>query len=248
MAISIATAEQVRAPDRSTRASDRIFYSVGAWLCAALVFAGFSPSFFLAPAFDRPFPPPLLILHGVLLTAWFALYVVQTALIRSGRVQTHRRLGAAGAVLAVPVVMVLTIVLFRAIKRDTAELPLEVLTQQVLTTTLLVVGIAASIIIAILQRRNPAVHKRFMWPTVILLQTAGSGRLIGLLGLPWLSLPLIMALGLSNVVYDLVVLRRVHWASWCGTALVLAPIAVSLFGGALARVPLAQDIAAAMFR
>jgi hypothetical protein len=247
MAVSVATADELRTSKGSTRASDRIFYSVGAWLCAAAVLAGFSPTFFLAPLFARPFPPPLLILHGTLLTAWFTLYVAQTTLIRVGRPQTHRRLGRVGAVLAIPVVGVLGVVLFTATARNAARMPLEVLTSQVINAILLVLVIVASIALAVWKRHDAAAHKRLMWPSAVMLQTAGLGRLVALLGVPWLSLPIIVLMGISNVVYDVVTLRRVHWASICGAALVLVPVALNALGNTVGRIPLAQEFAAWVF-
>lgn len=82
------------------------------------------------------------------------------------------------------------------------------LTQQTLNAALVVAAVAASVALALWQRRNPATHKRLMWPSAIILQSAGSGRLLAWLGVPGLTLPLTVGLALSNVVYDLVILRR----------------------------------------
>lgn len=248
MGISVATAEQLGSADRSRGARDRIFYGAGAWFCAATVFAGFSPTFFLAPLLSRPLPRPLLIAHGVLLTAWFAIYVAQTVLVARGRTPTHRRLGRVGGVLTIPVLGVLAAVLFTAVRRDTATAPVEALTLGLISNTLLVATVVTAIGLALWQRRNSAAHKRLMWSGAILLQVAGLGRLVALLGIPWATLPIMIALAVSNAIYDVVTMRRVHWASVCGAVLVLAPISIGPLGGALARVPFVQDIAVALFR
>jgi len=56
-----------------------------------------------SPVF-KPLPiPGYLYLHGIVLTSWFVWFTMQTFLIQSRRTALHRRLGVAGAVLAVAV-------------------------------------------------------------------------------------------------------------------------------------------------
>lgn len=160
---------------------------------------------------------------------------------RGGRRRTVAS-GVPGAVLAFPVVGVLGIVLFVATGRTATRVPLEVLTQQ-LGGAALVAAIVVSIALAVRLRHDAAAHKRLMWPSAVLLQTAGFGRLAALL----LGSPVIVLLGLSNAVYDLVALRRVHWASICGAVLALAPVALNTLGSSLGRVPIAQKFAAWLF-
>lgn len=45
-------------------------------------------------------------LHAAVFTSWLVLFVVQTSLVRHGRVDPHRQLGAAGAVLAATMLIV----------------------------------------------------------------------------------------------------------------------------------------------
>ena len=76
-------------------------------------------------------------------------------------------------------------------------------------------------------------------------QSAGLGRLVALIGIPWAT---VVLLALANIVYDAATTRRVHWASVCGAALVLVPTLVFRFGGALGRIPIAQDVATFLLR
>lgn len=46
--------------------------------------------------FDVPPTPVHLFVQGAVLTAWFILVVAQAALIRSGGVRMHRRMGSVG--------------------------------------------------------------------------------------------------------------------------------------------------------
>jgi hypothetical protein len=71
----------------------------------AVVLIGFSRSFYLKSYFDFPALPVHLYLHGIALTSWFALALVQPWLIRNRHAGFHRRLGVLGAALAVGVVL-----------------------------------------------------------------------------------------------------------------------------------------------
>ncbi len=43
-------------------------------------------------------------MHGGVLTAWFVWFVVQTTMVRTGRIAVHRRFGVIGAIIAAAVV------------------------------------------------------------------------------------------------------------------------------------------------
>jgi hypothetical protein len=88
-------------PDRA--ALERRFFTGIALVILATVLIGFSRSFFLRPLFpDWPSPAePVFYVHGVLFTAWIALFVVQASLVSKGRADLHRRIGPWGAGLAV---------------------------------------------------------------------------------------------------------------------------------------------------
>lgn len=87
------------------------FYRVVAVLALLVVLAGFAPSFYLKSWFQKP-PPltALLVVHGVVMTAWFALFLVQAQLAASRNLRLHRRLGVAGVALAAVVLVLGTAV------------------------------------------------------------------------------------------------------------------------------------------
>jgi len=85
-----------------TVARDPFFAAMSA-VILAIVLSGFAPTLYLRPVF-KPLPiPGYLYLHGIVLTSWFVWFTMQTFLIQSRRTALHRRLGVAGAVLAVAV-------------------------------------------------------------------------------------------------------------------------------------------------
>jgi hypothetical protein len=59
--------------------ADRIFYTATAIAIAAIVFAGFGPTFYLRSSTLPPLSA-LLIIHGALFTLWIVLLIAQTAL------------------------------------------------------------------------------------------------------------------------------------------------------------------------
>src|SRR5215472_5741303 len=77
---------------------------------AATVVAGFAPSYYLKSLLHvtqfrtgKPIPnslPALIHAHAVLFSAWIVLLTIQTTLSATGRIRLHRRLGYAGAVMA----------------------------------------------------------------------------------------------------------------------------------------------------
>jgi uncharacterized membrane protein YozB (DUF420 family) len=75
---------------------------------AALLIAlvGFAPSYYLRSFSASPPLTMLVHLHGALATGWLLLFLTQTSLVAVGRTDLHRRLGPAGAVVAVIFVVV----------------------------------------------------------------------------------------------------------------------------------------------
>ena len=79
--------------------TDRLFFTGMALASVLTLVVGFAPTYF---ARSSTLPPlsPLYHLHGAVFTSWIVLFFVQTILVARRRTDIHRRLGAAGAVLA----------------------------------------------------------------------------------------------------------------------------------------------------
>lgn len=75
------------------------FHIIAIYAIAALVFVGFARTFYLKYWSDTPPLTRLLHMHGVVFTSWLLLHFTQARLIAAHRVDLHRRLGIAGAVL-----------------------------------------------------------------------------------------------------------------------------------------------------
>jgi hypothetical protein len=86
-----------------------MFYSGAAVLFLVLMFLGFQRFFVGGRAYpDRELAPPirtLLVVHGVAMTAWVLLFIVQPLLIVGRKHRVHMALGKAGALLAAAIVV-----------------------------------------------------------------------------------------------------------------------------------------------
>jgi hypothetical protein len=115
MAVSAAAARTGRRTRR--------FYVGMAIAIAITVFAGFSRSYFLKSWYGTPELSPLLHLHGLVFTAWVLFFLSQTALVATGRTYLHQRMGIAGAVLALLVLVVGLTVSITRVKTGTSPIP-----------------------------------------------------------------------------------------------------------------------------
>src|ERR1051326_8901547 len=91
------------------RTVSRAFYTWFALVAALIVFTGFARTYYLKTVFGTPALTTLVHLHGVLMTLWFTLFVVQVRLVAGNRVDLHRKIGRVGAGLAGTIVCIGTL-------------------------------------------------------------------------------------------------------------------------------------------
>jgi hypothetical protein len=159
-------------------------YYVGMSVAAAVtVLVGFAPTFYLRGYLPmRPDQPPLsalLIVHGVIGTAWIALFLGQSLLVASHRIQLHKRLGIVGGLLASAVVIVGIMTALDALRRNVEPFGLDARTWFLgvpLTGTVLFGVLVA---VALAKRRSPETHRRLMLLATITLLNPALGRLVG---------------------------------------------------------------------
>ena len=92
----MATNERIH---RGTR--DRRFYTWVAIAIPIIVLLGFARTYYLKGFFAGPELPALVHLHGVVMTVWVALFIIQVRLVASRRTNIHRRLGVLSGVFAI---------------------------------------------------------------------------------------------------------------------------------------------------
>ena len=198
------------------------FFPAMSSVLIVLVFLGFAPTYYLRPVSAGPIPAYLHV-HGAAMTAWFLLLLVQTALIATRRRGVHRRLGIAGACIAVVIVVLNPLVVVWSVPHLMAGNDSTELTALIVVGDLLLVGTFAALVgLAIRWRRYPETHSRML----VLASLAVSGPALGRLSLNLVGTPLpgviaLMTLPLLVIVHDRVVMKWVHPVSgWGATAIV----------------------------
>lgn len=86
--------------------SQRRFYTMAAWTAAAIVVLGFAKTYYLKVFFGTPSLSPLFHIHGLVMSLWIVLFIIQTQLVASHKVTLHKKLGMFGGLVAVSVLVV----------------------------------------------------------------------------------------------------------------------------------------------
>jgi len=149
------------------RVTGHRLYTWVAVAAALTVFVGFARTYYLKAFYSTPTPghplSPLLHVHGLVMTAWFVLLLVQIRLVQVHRTDLHRRLGVAGVVLAALVVAVDTDVALRTAYSNFTANPTSTGPLAFFALSLNVLFLFALFVIgAILLRKRPDFHKRLM--------------------------------------------------------------------------------------
>ena len=202
--------------------ADRGLFGAAALVAAFVVVAGFAPTYYLKAHFGTPpLPSALVHLHGMVMTAWFALFLVQVRLVATRRIEWHRRLGLAGIGLAVLLVAIGTLTAIAAAKAGRAPPgPPPLVFLAIPLGDMVVFPILFGLAVA--YRRRSDFHKRFMLLASLSLLTAAIARYEVLQsgGLP-LFFGAMDALLLAFIAIDTVQRRRLHPAFVAGFVLIL---------------------------
>jgi hypothetical protein len=161
---------------RTRVATDRVFYTSMALAALVAVFIGFSQTYYLRSRFQDGSLPFYLQVHGAAFSAWMMLFLTQTSLVAARRTDVHRRLGWAGAAVALfMVVIAITAAILSGRRNFAAGLENESLT--FLTTPFFsMVVFLALVATAVYHRRAPETHKRLMLLATISILDAATAR------------------------------------------------------------------------
>jgi hypothetical protein len=158
------------------------FYPIFALALALVVLVGFARTFYLRYWFDVPPITLLLIVHGVLFSAWMALYVIQARLIAANNVAAHMRLGIAGVALAA-LVFVFGMATVFASADEPRMRPMGMASYQfVFMPFFIICTFAGLVMAAVLLRGRSDLHKRLMTLAMITVLPPAIARLIRLSG------------------------------------------------------------------
>jgi hypothetical protein len=224
-------------PARSRTGPWRHFFAALAAFYAAVALAGFLPSYlrFRAGALDLSWAAHV---HGALMAGWLALLVTQAWLPAAGRLDVHRRLGAATSAFAAIIWVSMIAVALRQIAvaaPPKGHFLFNILLLQIQAILLFPLFFAWAVAV----RRRPGWHKRLMVITMIVPLGAAVDRMawlpVGGVEGQWPYFLYLDLLIVPLAVFDLVSIRRLHPATVTGGGLLLASqLAVTLLWGTAA--------------
>ena len=222
------------------RGRDRFFLSMSGALLLVLLF-GFSRTLYLRLFFDVPPIPFYLHVHGATITAWFVWLLLQASLVTVNRVEVHRQIGLAGAVLGAAVISAGLIVTLRVVARlpemgFELEPIIDFISWVVWANFHMLLGFVAFLAAALLLRRRADVHKRLMLLAAMSLMAPPLARISNMLG--WVleaEIAFVTATWLLLLVpvflHDVIVEKQVHKVTalggLCFVLIVLAPVVVA---------------------
>ena len=158
---------------------DRAFFLANSGIAWIAILAGFRPELLEHGRGISPFPPLIVLVHGAVFFGWLILFTAQAWLIKSRRLDIHRKLGLV-AFAMVPLMIVL------GLEANVVAQRLH-FAQGQSQLNFMIVPIADMVIFGglaipgLVLRRKPVIHKRLLLLATICLLDAGFGRWWG----PW---------------------------------------------------------------
>jgi hypothetical protein len=166
----------------SRQNTERIFFAAAGGFLFMIMLVGFQQFYLHGKAFpSHPIFPPLkglIIAHGIAMTSWMTLFVVQTLLVVTNNVRTHMLLGFFGIAVAASVV-----VFGSWTGIATARLEPELIRGGLNRRQFLIVPLSdmlkftALVIIAVWNRRRPEIHRPMMLLATLTMISAATGRI-----------------------------------------------------------------------
>ncbi len=160
---------------------ERLFFSGASLAMVAVIGYGFAPSFYLkhliAPRHPTEALVTLVVLHGLLFTAWLLLFVAQAALVAAGRLDLHRRAGLLGFAMLPALVIVGVATALNGVTRPLTAPP-GIGALSWLAMPLLDIPVFATLIgLGLANRSRPAAHKRYLYIAMADMMGPGFGRM-----------------------------------------------------------------------
>jgi hypothetical protein len=231
------SAEPFSHSERVADASSRLgrpgsgLYAALAVAAAVIIFAGFARTFYLRSMSGAPPLSPVLIVHGIVMTAWLVLFFVQVRLVGVGRTPLHRRTGVFGILVAVLVLVVGVAATIDAGRRGVTPAP-EVTPLMFMAIPLFDMPVFASLVgVALWKRNRPDIHKRLMLLATLSLLTPGIARIpLAFIqeGGPPVFFGLALFVVLGAIAFDTLRSRRLHPAFLWGGVLIVVMLPLRL--------------------
>jgi hypothetical protein len=196
------------ATSRSASVLRPSFFQVMALVFAAVIIYGFSFTIhdnLLYPPYPRP---AILYVHAVVFSAWVVFFFAQVTLVRSQRVDLHRRLGQWGLLhgATIPIVGVATAIAMTRLRVAHGELDAA---GSFVVPFFDMIAFTSCFALGLAMRKRPEYHRRLMWMATAALTAAAFGRMPAFDYGEWFYAG-VDALILIGALRDRVVLGLVH--------------------------------------
>lgn len=203
---------------------ERYFYFFMALLIAAIVVYGFSHTIETKLLHAAPPRPLVLYVHGAVFFGWVLFFSLQSALVRTHRIERHRQIGWFGAALGVAMFVVGVATAITMARFNRINLHSKYPEANLLISFFDISAFAIPFALAIYWRKKPEFHRRLQFLACCALTAAAFGRFLPSLLSPgtrhsltalgfngWLTLYAgVDVLVLIAVARDQIVNRRVH--------------------------------------
>lgn len=156
---------------------------------------------------------PKFIIHGLLMFAWFIIFVVQSNFIRKGNYKAHMKWGIVGMLTAIGVFLS-TVYIFVTVYKGWDVMPFYAKANR-----FFMLSFAVLVLLGYLNRQNGTKHKRFIYMASLFILEPILSRVTGNLhienGVAFLVI-VWNGLFISLFLYDWLTLKKIHKISWVG--------------------------------
>jgi hypothetical protein len=203
------------------RRHDHRFFAFMCLVILATVFIGFAHTYYLAGVFRAPLASPILHVHGAVFTLWVLLFLTQTALVATHRIDIHRNLGLFGFALAGLMVVLGVLAAMNQLARNAAP-PGYNAKQFFIVPLSDLFAFVPLVFLAYIARKNAPTHKRLILLATLALLDAGFARWpVPVENFMRFAEICTAATLLLVVAYDLFSLRTVHRATLWASAFIV---------------------------
>jgi hypothetical protein len=203
--------------------ADHRFFLISSFVMAFTIALGFSMQ--LAMGRSSFGAPPMVHVHALVFFGWTVFYVLQNALIATGSVALHRRLGWIGAGWATTVVLLGIYTTAASVRHGTTPFFFEP-GYFLFMNSMTVLGFGGLTAAAIVLHRRTDWHRRLLFCGMAILTGPAFGRLLPMpLLIPlasWTVCVAILLFPLSGIIADLRRTGRIHSAWWWGIGTIMA--------------------------
>jgi hypothetical protein len=213
----------------------RHFHAGMAWFFVIVAIAGFAPRSLAIVSGMMPSPPLVVHLHAAVMASWVSLLAVQATLSLVGRIDLHRKSGAASLVVA-PLVLIMLIAITIVRQNAAAGTPAGPIVNNILLVQIRAIVLFPIFFVWALRTRrtDPEMHRRMMLLATLMLLDAAIARMTWL---PYNEFPkhylavhlYLLLLLVPALLHDLIRRGRIHRAWVWGLALTLPWVVATEF-------------------